>query len=191
MTKQAQSLQPEAAVNPRLLSRSVRAYLSNKRRSPAKAKTRGEIRGGGRKPWKQKGTGRARAGSIRSPLWRGGGVVFGPTGRENYHERLSVQERRAALRSAIQLHETKQSLKTAAELSFTKTKEAAKFISDHNYERPLLVVGEPERSRAFRNLPRVSTRTVTTLHPYDLLKAKTVVVAEADLQALKARTEAS
>lgn len=177
-------------INPRLLSRSVRAYLANKRRSPARAKTKGEVRGGGRKPWKQKGTGRARAGSIRSPLWRGGGAVFGPTGEENYSERLSAQERRAALRGAIELHEAKQSLKAVAPLSLTKTKEAAKFISDRNFERPLLVVGGLVETRAFRNLPRVSTRTVATLHPYDLLKAKTVIIVNEDLQALKARGEA-
>lgn len=148
-----------------LISKVVRVLQSNERHSGAKTKKRGEISGGGKKPWRQKGTGRARAGSSRSPIWRGGGVVFGPTGNENYSLKVNKKERRAALEAVYA--EKKNVVLTLDLPKFTKTKEAAEFLKKNEATgKALVLVAEAkdtkkeslqlkELKRVFRNIPEV------------------------------------
>src|ERR1044072_2189669 len=114
--------------NHELLKLAYDAYLANARLSSATTKTRGEVRGGGKKPWKQKGTGRARFGSSRNPIWRGGGIVFGPLGIENYTKRISTTQKRVALRQALTLAEKAGKFIVTDVTSTGKTREIADFL---------------------------------------------------------------
>ncbi len=174
-----------------LVHESVRAEQAARRRGTAATKTRGEVSGGGAKPWRQKGTGRARAGSNRSPLWAGGGTTFGPRPR-SYTFKVNRKERRAALRSALSLHAERGSLAVldAAAFEEPKTKRAHELLDDWGQARPTLVVLAPEESAAalsFRNLDRVAVLVAESVGVTDVVGAASLVVSESALAALTAR----
>ena len=179
-----------------LVHQSVRAEQAARRRGTASTKTRAMVSGGGSKPWRQKGTGRARAGSSRSPLWTGGGTVFGPQPR-SYTFKVNRKEQRAALRSALSLHAQRGSIAVlaAGAIDAPKTARAAELLEDWEPPTgktvPALVVLSPEESDAalsFRNLARVSVLTPENVGVSDLLGAATLLVSEPALEQLVART---
>ncbi len=177
-----------------LVHQSVRAEQAARRRGTAATKTRAMVSGGGAKPWRQKGTGRARAGSSRSPLWTGGGTVFGPQPR-SYTFKVNRKEQRAALRSALSLHAGRGSLAIldAASFSAPKTSQALEVLDDWNQPRPTLVVLGAEESAAalsFRNLARVSVAEAGEVGVTDIVGAATLVLSEQALEALTARSAA-
>ncbi len=154
-----------ARFNMPLVHESVRAELAARRRGTASTKTRGQVRGGGEKPWRQKGTGRARAGSNRSPIWTGGGIVFGPSPRK-YTFKINRKERRAALRSALSLHAERDSLAVfdAGAFDAPSTAQAVGLLNDWAPAEPVLIVlGEEEAAagKSFRNLRRTEAIPVT------------------------------
>lgn len=165
--------------NHELLKLAYDSYLANARLASATTKQRGEVRGGGKKPWKQKGTGRARFGSSRNPIWRGGGIVFGPRGNENYTKKLSKTSKRVALKQALTLaHEAKKvvvkDIKTTG-----KTAEVAKFLADNKFDRKVLIVTDektPELIRATSNLQQVRLVSAMYLNVFDILNADTIVL---------------
>jgi len=177
-----------------LVHQSVRAEQAARRRGTAATKTRAMVSGGGAKPWRQKGTGRARAGSSRSPIWTGGGVAFGPQPR-SYTFKVNRKEQRAALRSALSLHAERGSLAILDASAFTapKTSRALELLENWGppaQPRPTLVVLAPEESSAalsFRNLARVAVLTAENVGVTDLLGAASLVISEPALEALSAR----
>jgi len=176
-----------------LVHQSVRAEQAARRRGTAATKTRGMVSGGGAKPWRQKGTGRARAGSNRSPIWTGGGTAFGPHPR-SYTFKVNRKEQRAALRSALSLHADRGTIAILDGGVFKepRTRQAFDLLDDWNPMRPTLVVLDAEESAAalsFRNLARVSVLSVENVGVSDLLGAASVIVSEASLQALTARAQ--
>ena len=183
-----------AAFNGPLVHESVRAELAAKRQGTSSTKTRGEVRGGGAKPWRQKGTGRARAGSSRSPVWTGGGTVFGPKPR-HYTFKVNRKEKRAAFRSALSIHAERGSIAVFDVKAFDtpSTKAAAKLLSDWGAKGSLLVVlGEAEEQAAlsFRNLAPVRAVIPTTnVGVADLVGAANVLVSAAALEELTARAK--
>ncbi len=177
--------------NHELLKLAYDSYLANSRRATAKTKTRGEISGGGKKPWRQKGTGRARFGSSRNPIWRGGGIVFGPRGVENYTKRVSKTAKRVALRQALTLAHQANKIIIVDDIKTTgKTREMVAFLADNNADvrRVLMVVSEktPEILRATNNLQSVALVRAGYLSVYHLLNADKIVITK---EALKAVTE--
>jgi large subunit ribosomal protein L4 len=175
-----------------LVHQSVRAEQAARRRGTASTKTRAMVSGGGAKPWRQKGTGRARAGSNRSPIWTGGGVAFGPHPR-SYTFKVNRKEQRAALRSALSLHAERGSVAVldAGTFSAPKTRQAFDLLDGWNQSLPTLVVLSPEESAAalsFRNLPRVAVLTPENVGVTDLLGAASLLVSQDALQALTERT---
>ncbi len=175
-----------------LVHQSVRAEQAARRRGTAATKTRGMVSGGGAKPWRQKGTGRARAGSNRSPLWAGGGTVFGPQPR-SYTFKVNRKEQRAALRSALSLHAQRGSLAIldGAGIESPRTSRALELLDGWDQPRPTLVVLGPEESAAalsFRNLDRVAVTTPEDVGVTELVGAASLVVSEAALKPLVART---
>jgi large subunit ribosomal protein L4 len=181
-----------------LVHQSVRAEQAARRRGTAATKNRAQVSGGGAKPWRQKGTGRARAGSSRSPLWTGGGTVFGPQPR-SYTFKVNRKEQRRAFRSALSLHAERGSLAILAEGAFTapRTARAAEMLEDWEpkvpRERPTLVVlteQEGDAALSFRNLARVAVLTPQAVGVVDLLAAATLIVSQPSLEALVARTGA-
>jgi large subunit ribosomal protein L4 len=175
-----------------LVHQSVRAEQAARRRGTAATKTRGMVSGGGAKPWRQKGTGRARAGSSRSPIWTGGGTVFGPQPR-SYTFKVNRKEQRAALRSALSLHAERGSIAILDGSTFQapKTRQALELLDGWDQPRPTLVVLTAEESAAalsFRNLARVAVLTAENVGVTDLLGAASVVVSEPALAGLSART---
>jgi large subunit ribosomal protein L4 len=178
-----------------LVHQCVRAEQASRRRGTAATKTRGNVSGGGAKPWRQKGTGRARAGSIRSPIWTGGGTVFGPQPR-GYTFKVNRKEQRAALRSALSLHASRGSLAIVDAGAFTepKTSQALDLLDDWSQEPPTLVVLGAEESAAalsFRNLARVAVRKPDEAGVADIVGAASLVLSETALEALVARASAS
>jgi large subunit ribosomal protein L4 len=174
-----------------LVHQSVRAEQAARRRGTAATKTRGMVSGGGAKPWRQKGTGRARAGSTRSPIWTGGGVVFGPQPR-SYTFKVNRKEQRAALRSALSLHAERGSIAVfdTGAFSAPKTRQAFDLLDDWGQDGSTLVVLAPEESSAalsFRNLQRVAVLSATDVGVADLLKAASLLVSQAALDELTAR----
>jgi large subunit ribosomal protein L4 len=184
-----------AAFHGPLVHQSVRAEQAARRRGTAATKTRAMVSGGGAKPWRQKGTGRARAGSSRSPIWTGGGVVFGPQPR-SYTFKVNRKEQRAALRSALSLHAGRSSMAILDASAFTepKTRQAAELLDDWRPPKellPALVVLAAEESSAalsFRNLHRVAVLTPESVGVADLLGAASLIVSEPALAVLTART---
>lgn len=175
--------------NHELLKLAYDTYLANNRTSAAQTKQRGEVRGGGKKPWKQKGTGRARAGSIRSPLWRGGGVTFGPRGNENYAKALPKTAKRVALRQALTLASQAKKIVTLDVTTTGKTAEVAKFLADNKLDRKVLVVVDsktPELIRATANLQSVKLVRATYLTVYDILNADHIVIAPTAVKSIEA-----
>ena len=180
-----------ARFNEPLVHQSVRAEQAARRRGTAATKTRGLVSGGGAKPWRQKGTGRARAGSNRSPIWTGGGTVFGPHPR-SYTFKVNRKEQRAALRSALSLHAQRGSIAVLDVRAFTapKTSQAADLLGDWAQASPTLVVLAAEESSAalsFRNLARVAVLTHESVGVVDLVGAASLLVSQAALDALSAR----
>jgi large subunit ribosomal protein L4 len=174
-----------------LVHQSVRAEQAARRRGTAATKTRGMVSGGGAKPWRQKGTGRARAGSSRSPVWTGGGVVFGPQPR-SYTFKINRKEQRAALRSALSVHAERGSLGVLDTAAFDspKTRQARELLDGWKQPAPTLVVLAAEESSAalsFRNLARTSVLTHESVGVADLLGAASLVLSQAALRALTAR----
>jgi large subunit ribosomal protein L4 len=182
-----------ARFNEALVHEAVRAELNARRRGTAATRTRARVRGGGAKPWRQKGTGRARAGSIRSPIWTGGGVVFGPRPR-HYTFKVNRKARRAALRSALSVHAERGSIAVLDGGAFDapSTKSAATALAKWDQPAPILVVlGEDEATAAksFRNLSGVSVVPAAATGVADLIGAASLVVSEAALAELTARAK--
>ena len=165
--------------NHELLKLAYDSYLANARLASATTKQRGEVRGGGKKPWKQKGTGRARFGSTRNPIWRGGGIVFGPRGNENYTKKLSKTSKRVAIKQALTLA-NKDNRIIVKDISTTgKTAEIVKFLQDNKIDRKVLIVVDektPELIRATNNLRQVRLVSALYLNVFDILNADTIVL---------------
>ena len=170
------------AVNEHLVHLAVVAQLANKRQGTQKAKTRSEVSGGGRKPWRQKGTGHARQGSTRAPQWTGGGMVFAPTPRD-YTIKINKKEKRAALKSALTSRVNDSKFIVVDDLSFDeiKTKNFKKVLDNLKVSKALVVLDEASNNAALsaRNLPAVKTAKVNTINVYDILKYNTVVATKA------------
>jgi large subunit ribosomal protein L4 len=182
-----------ARFNGPLVHESVRAELNARRQGTASTKTRGLVRGGGAKPWRQKGTGRARQGSIRAPHFAGGGIVFGPTPR-HYTLKVNRKERRAALRSVLSVHAERDSLAILDPSGFDapSTKQAAGLLGDWAGNGSVLVVLAEEQAQvalSFRNLPRVSVLPATGVGVADLVGASRVLMTEEALAQLTARAK--
>jgi large subunit ribosomal protein L4 len=174
-----------------LVHEAVRAELNARRRGTASTKTRGEVSGGGAKPWRQKGTGRARAGSSRSPVWTGGGVVFGPTPR-HYTNKVNRKARRAALRGALSVHAGRSSLAVfdASKFSAPSTSQAVDLLDDWSQDFPTLVLlhaNEADAGKSFRNIARVSVMPAEDAGVADVIGAASLLVSEAALPILVAR----
>ncbi len=181
----------EARFNMPLVHETVRAELNARRQGTASTKTRGEVSGGGAKPWRQKGTGRARAGSSRSPVWTGGGVVFGPTPR-HYTAKVNRKARRAALRSALSAHADRESVAVfdAAAFDEPSTKQAADLLLDWGATSPTLVLlseDEAAAGKSFRNLKRVAVMPVGDAGVADVIGAASLLVSETAMTGLVAR----
>ena len=168
-------------VNEHLVHMTVVAQLANKRQGTQKAKNRSEVSGGGRKPWRQKGTGHARQGSIRAPQWKGGGVVFAPAPRD-YSIRLNKKEKRAALKSALTSRVEDQKLVVLDELKLdeVKTKNFIAVLKALNLDKALFVLDDNDKNviLSARNIPDVKTAQVNELNVYDVLKYNTVVLTK-------------
>ena len=168
-------------VNEHLVHMAVQQQLANNRQGTQKAKTRSEVSGGGRKPWRQKGTGHARQGSTRSPQWTGGGMVFAPVPRD-YSFKMNKKEKRAALKSALSSRVAEEKLIVLDELKLSeiKTKEFAKVMKNLNLEKALVVIdGNDENiQRSAANIPTVKTASCATINVFDVLKYNTVVLTK-------------
>lgn len=165
------------------------AYLANGRSAHAKALSRGEVRGGGRKPWKQKGTGRARFGSIRVPQWRGGGIVHAPTGLENFTKTIGRSTKRTALRQALSMAAAEKrivAVETFSELS-GKTAELSKLLASTGATGNILIVTEhitEQLERAARNLPNVTVSHASYLNTFILINADSIVCTQAAIDTI-------
>ena len=175
-------------VNEHLVHMAVVQQLANNRQGTQKAKTRSEVSGGGRKPWRQKGTGHARQGSTRAPQWTGGGVVFAPTPRD-YSFKINKKEKRAALKSALTSRVEAQKFVVLDELKLEaiKTKDFVKVLNNLNVSKALVVMGDKdvviEKSAA--NVPDVKTTQATLLNVYDILKYDTVITTKAAVEKIE------
>jgi large subunit ribosomal protein L4 len=178
---------------PHLLHQIVVMQLANRRAGTAATKSKGFVSGGGKKPWRQKGTGRARAGSIRSPIWVGGGTVFGPQPRD-YSYRLPRKARREALLSALSLknRDGKILVLDRLELEEAKTKLMVKALADLKVESALIVIAQADEKieRAARNLPKVKVLRVEGLNVYDLVRYDHLIFTEGALKLLEERLAA-
>ena len=169
-------------INEHLVHMAVLQQLANKRQGTQKAKTRSEVRGGGRNPWRQKGTGHARQGSTRSPQWTGGGVVFAPVPRD-YSFKLNKKEKRAALKSALtsRVAENKFVVVDELKLDEIKTKKFVEVLKNLQVEKALVVLNEMDKNviASAANIPTVKTSQINELNVFDVLKYDTVVVTKA------------
>jgi large subunit ribosomal protein L4 len=166
--------------NHELLKLAYDSYLANSRTASATTKQRGEVSGGGRKPWKQKGTGRARFGSSRNPIWRGGGVVFGPRGNENYTKKLTTTSKRVALRQALSISNAAGKIVVLDFKTTGKTSEAAKFLAENKLDRKVLMVVDektPEILRATNNIQNILLVRANYLSVYHILNADKIVLS--------------
>ena len=178
-------------VNEAVMRQAVLRQLANERLGTHATKTRGLVRGGGRKPWKQKGTGRARFGSTRNPIWRHGGIVFGPRGNENYSKKLSKTSKHVALRQALTLANQDKKILVSDIKTTGKTAEVAKFLAAKKCsekDRVLLVVDEktPELMRATNNLANALLVRAQYLSVYYILNADKIVITPAAVKAVEA-----
>ena len=175
-------------VNEHLVHMAVLQQLANNRQGTQKAKTRSEVRGGGRKPWRQKGTGHARQGSTRAPQWTGGGMVFAPTPRD-YTIRLNKKEKRAALKSALTSRVNENKFIVVDSLSFDeiKTKNFKAVMDNLKVSKALVVLDEESTNAAIsaKNIPTVKTARVNTINVYDILKYNTVVATKAAVASIE------
>ena len=175
-------------VNEHLVHMAVVQQLANNRQGTQKAKTRSEVSGGGRKPWRQKGTGHARQGSTRSPQWTGGGVVFAPVPRD-YSFKLNKKEKKAALKGALSSRVAENKLIVVDELKLDaiKTKDFAKVLKNLNVEKALVVVEDNNENvvKSAKNIPTVKTAYTNTINVYDILKYNTLVVSKAAVEKIQ------
>lgn len=177
--------------NHQLLKLAYDAFLANGRQSSATTLQRGEVRGGGKKPWKQKGTGRARFGSSRNPIWRGGGIVFGPRGNENYSLKVSKTSKLVALRQALTLANQAKKITISDVKTTGKTSEIAKFFANQKFHKDakvLIVVDEktPALMRATNNLENALLVRANYLSVYYILNADNIVISPAAVKAVEA-----
>jgi large subunit ribosomal protein L4 len=173
--------------NHALLKLAYESYLANSRGANATTLQRGEVSGGGKKPWKQKGTGRARFGSSRNPIWRGGGVVFGPRGNENYTKKLSTTSKRVAIKQALSLANSSKKITVDEVKTSGKTAEVAKYLADNKFTRKTLIVVDektPELLRATNNLQDVKLIRSTYLNVYHVLNADHIVIAPSAIKTI-------
>jgi large subunit ribosomal protein L4 len=178
------------AKNHDLLKAAYTTYLANGRENLAVSKTRGLVSGGGRKPWKQKGTGRARFGSSRVPIWRGGGVVFGPTGEENYSKQLNVKAKRLAVRQALSLKADNVKVIETFECKEGKVSETVKLLNKIEAKRNVLIVVSQKDElveRATRNIPNVKAIHANYVNVYDVLNADCIVFSQKALASVTER----
>ena len=179
--------------NHELVKLAYDTYLANSRSSHAKTLKRGEVRGGGKKPWKQKGTGRARFGSTRNPIWRHGGVAFGRTGNENFTKKISKQAKKQAVCQALSMKNAEKAV-IALDKPVTgitgKTKDAVKLMKEYKLEDKniLAVVKEktPEILRSSNNLPNVKVVRATYLNVFDIINADAIVIGQSAMKELEA-----
>ena len=175
-------------VNEHLVHLAVVAQLANKRQGTQKAKTRSEVSGGGRKPWRQKGTGHARQGSTRSPQWKGGGIVFAPTPRD-YTIRLNKKDKRAALRSALTSRVQDNKFIVVDELKFDeiKTRKFQNVMDNLKVSKALVVLADNDQNTVLsaRNIADVKTSQVGSINVYDILKYNTVVATKAAVASIE------
>ncbi len=179
--------------NPTLLHQVVVAYAANRRQSTAHTKDRGERSGSGRKPWKQKGTGNARTGSIRNPIWRGGGVVFGPRSERNFTKRTTLKMRRKAMALALSEKVRADQMVIVDALAFPemKTRHVAQALNALQAadKSCVIVLSEKERdvARAARNIPRVKSRSLATINAYDIINHACVIMSKDAVKELEER----
>lgn len=175
--------------NHELLKMAYNAYLANSRQASATTKQRGEVSGGGKKPWKQKGTGRARFGSSRNPIWRGGGVIFGPRGNENYKINISKTSKRVALKQALTLANEAKKIVVDSIKTTGKTAEVFSYLKNNDLtkKRVLIVVAEKteELMRATNNLPNVLLISANYLNVYHVLNADKIVMNKDSVKVVK------
>ena len=168
-------------VNEHLVHLAVVQQLANKRQGTQKAKTRAEVSGGGRKPWRQKGTGHARQGSTRSPQWTGGGVVFAPTPRD-YSFKMNKKEKQLALKSALtsKVNDSKLIVVDELKMEAIKTKDFKAVMTNLNANKALVVMAEKDENvvMSAKNIPDVNTALTSTINVYDIMKAGTVVLTK-------------
>ena len=177
-----------AKVNEHLVHQAVVLQLANNRQGTQKAKTRSEVSGGGRKPWRQKGTGHARQGSTRAPQWTGGGVVFAPVPRD-YYFKMNKKEKRLALKSALtsKVLENKFLVLDELKLDAVKTKEMKKVLDNLKVDKALVVIGNDSENVVLsaRNIPGVQTASVNTINVYDILKYNTVIATKSSVASIE------
>ena len=175
-------------VNEHLVHAAVVAQLANKRQGTQKAKTRSEVSGGGRKPWRQKGTGHARQGSTRAPQWTGGGVVFAPTPRD-YTIKLNKKERRLALKSVLTAKVQENKFIVLDELKFDeiKTKNFQAVLNNLNVNKAMVVLNDNDKNvvMSAKNIPNVITAQTNTINVYDILKYNTMIVTKAAVETIQ------
>ena len=177
--------------NHELIKANYVAYLANGRENLAQTKTRGLVRGGGKKPWRQKGTGRARFGSSRNPIWRGGGIVFGPTGEENYTHKVNKTAKRTAIRQVLSIAAQENKLIIIDDIAITdnKTKSAVALLKKIGANKNTLIVVENKTEaleRPFKNIPKVKFVQAKYVNVFDGLNADHIVITN---EALKVVTE--
>ncbi|HEX7259703.1 MAG TPA: 50S ribosomal protein L4 [Candidatus Saccharimonadia bacterium] len=195
-TKKETAVKLPAAVfgtepNHSLISAAYETYVANGRHAGAKTLTRGEVRGGGKKPWKQKGTGRARAGSSRLPHWTGGGVAFGPVGLENHSKSMPVKAKRAAIRGALSLQATDQKIMVIEDFVAPDGKVSAtvKLLNKLEVEGSIVLVVATKDTlidRATRNMPGVNVVSATYLNVFTILNADAIIMTQAALEQVEA-----
>ena len=175
-------------VNEHLVHMAVVRQLANKRQGTQKAKTRSEVSGGGRKPWRQKGTGHARQGSTRAPQWTGGGVVFAPVPRD-YSFKMNKKEKRAALKSVLtsKVQENKFIVLDELKLAEVKTKEMKKVLDNLKVNNALVIIGDDSENVALsaRNIAGVQTASVNTINVFDMLKYNTIIATKSSVASIE------
>ncbi len=174
--------------NHELLKLAYDSYLANSRLATATTKQRGEVSGGGKKPWAQKGTGRARFGSSRNPIWRGGGIVFGPRGNENFTKKMTTGSKRVAIKQALTLANEAKKIMVADFVTTGKTKETIKFLADNKLERKVLLVVDaktPVLMQATNNVQNLLVVSATYLSVFHILNADKIVITKASLPIIK------
>ena len=175
-------------INEHLVHMAVVQQLANNRQGTQKAKTRSEVSGGGRKPWRQKGTGHARQGSTRSPQWTGGGTVFAPVPRD-YSFKLNKKEKRAALKSVLtsRVQENKFIVLDELKLAEVKTKEMKKVLDNLKVNNALVIIGDDSENVALsaRNIAGVQTASVNTINVFDMLKYNTIIATKSSVASIE------
>lgn len=179
----------DVAINPEVVQQAVRTQLANKRRPVAHAKGRAEVRGGGKKPWRQKGTGRARHGSIRSPLWKGGGVTFGPSKENNFSLKMNKKAKRKALLMCLtdKVQNKKFIVTEELKLSGIKTKEIALLLGKLPIEKKILIIlSKVDQTviKSARNIPKITTINADSLNVVALLKHEYIVIPKAGVEVI-------